>query len=82
MEFGEETAIAICIEAGVLEACKMHPGFYFGSGDVEDAYKLASARFKAGRYREEFQDQRDLTKAIEMVWRNHGGSDCGGGAHH
>lgn len=36
--------LAACVAVGAINQCKMHPGSYYeGSGDVEDALKLAGS---------------------------------------
>jgi hypothetical protein len=67
------TALSVLCEAGTLKECPWHEGSYTeGSGDLLDAYKLASAQLKAGEI--SGWDQRELTDKIkelgEMWWPN------------
>lgn len=63
----ENLARSIAIEAGVIDECDHHDGSYsLGGEDVDEAYKLGSARLKSGDLKG-FESQRELTNTIKSV---------------
>jgi hypothetical protein len=80
-ESQDNAAIAIALEVGLLQACAIHEDSIFpGHNDVlEDAYKLASARFKAGdkHLTSLFSSQMELTDRIKHVVEIRDGDECG-----
>jgi hypothetical protein len=76
-----DAAIAIAIETGLLQTCAIHedsilPG---PSDELERAYKLASARFKAGDkdLTRLFSSQKELTDCIKEVVEMNNDNECG-----
>ena len=69
--------LQICIEAGLIEECEMHPGSYYdGSGELEDAYRYANAGVTAGRVNlDDGMSRRDLTDAIKDAYEDNSGID-------
>jgi hypothetical protein len=79
-EAQRDAAVGIAIEAGVLQVCPIHDdGIFTGTKDIEDAYKLGSARFKAGDadLKGLFSNQKELTDCIQEVVINWEGDTCG-----
>jgi hypothetical protein len=81
-ESQNNAAIAIAIETGLLQACPIHEDSIFpgpGFDDLERAYKLASARFKAGDkdLTRLFSSQKELTDCIKEVVEIRDGDECG-----
>ncbi len=80
-EAQRDAAIAIAIETGFLTSCPIHDDSMLpGSNDLlEKAYKLASARFKAGDkdLTRLFSDQRELTDCIKQEVEIRSGDECG-----
>lgn len=80
-EAQNNAAIAIAIETGLLQTCPIHDDSIFpGPNDIlEDAYKLASARFKAGdkELTQLFSSQKELTDCIKEVVEIRDGDECG-----
>jgi hypothetical protein len=80
-EAQHNAAIAIAIETGLLQTCPIHEDTIIqGSNDVlEDAYKLASARFKSGDkdLTRLFSNQMELTDCIKEVVEISGEDECG-----
>jgi len=77
-----DAAIAIAIETGLLQTCMIHEDSIFpgpGFGELERAYKLASARFKAGdeTLTRLFSSQKELTDCIKEVVEIRDGDECG-----
>ncbi len=67
-EAQRNVATGIAIEAGVLQVCPIHEdGIFIGHNDIEDAYKLGSARFKRGdeTLTRLFSNQKELTDCIQ-----------------
>lgn len=63
-----DIAIEIAVEVDVLERCEDHEEFIFeGNEDIEEAYKVAATRIKAGEYADIFESQRELTDLIKEV---------------
>lgn len=72
-------ALGLLHEAGAIEECEYHPGTYFdGGAGVEGAYRLVSARIKAGRIAiSAGKTQRDMTDLLQAVYYdNAGASGC------
>jgi hypothetical protein len=80
-ESQNNAAIAIAIETGLLQPCPIHGDEIFqGRNDIlEDAYRLASARFKAGdkNLTRLFSNQKELTDCIKEVVEVDAGDECG-----
>jgi hypothetical protein len=75
-----DAATGIAIEAGVLQVCPIHnDGIFTGPNDIEDAYKLGSARLKAGDadLKRLFSNQRELTDCIQGAVAMWDGDGCG-----
>ena len=77
-----DAAIGIALETGVLQCCPIHDdGIFPGPGfdELERAYKLASARFKAGdeTLTRLFSSQKELTDCIKEVVEIRDGDECG-----
>jgi hypothetical protein len=81
IEAQRNAAIAIAIETGLLTTCPIHDDSILpGPNDLlEKAYKLASARFKAGDkdLTGLFSDQRELTDCIKQEVEIRSGEECG-----
>lgn len=80
-EAQQNAAIAIAMEVGILTTCPIHDDAILpGRNDIlEEAYKLASARFKAGDkdLTRLFSNQRELTDCIREVVEIRDGDECG-----
>lgn len=65
------TALSILCEAGTLKECPWHEGSYMdGSGDLLDAYKLASHQLKEGDISGWSQQElTDKIKELGELWR-------------
>jgi hypothetical protein len=74
----ERVAIRIAIEAGVLQRCEHHAGFYFSGGcDVVDAYRLGNYKFKKGELKDVFETPLEMTNTIKkVVEENHANDEC------
>jgi hypothetical protein len=77
-----DAAIAIALETGLLQTCPIHEDSIFpgpGFDELERAYKLASARFKAGdeTLTRLFSSQKELTDCIKEVVETRDGDECG-----
>jgi hypothetical protein len=79
-EAQRNAAIAIALEVGLLQTCPIHEDSIFpGPNDIlEDAYRLASARFKAGdeTLKRLFSNQRELTDCIKDEVEIRDGDEC------
>jgi hypothetical protein len=60
-----EVAKQIAIDAGALAVCTYHDIAYDNGGEIESAYKLANARYTAGKYDDVSGDRREMTDAIQ-----------------
>jgi hypothetical protein len=80
-EAQNDAAIGIAIETGLLQTCPIHDDSILpGPNDnLENAYKLASARFKAGdeELTRLFSNQRELTDRIKRVVEIRSDDECG-----
>jgi hypothetical protein len=80
-EAQQDAAIEIAIEKGLLHRCPIHSDSILpGPNDIlEDAYKIASARFKAGDQdlKRLFSNQMELTDCIKEVVEIRDGDECG-----
>lgn len=79
-EAQREAALGIALETGVLQCCAIHDdGIFTGPNDIEDAYKLASARLKRGdkSLNRLFSSQQELTDCIQEVVISWEGDGCG-----
>ncbi|MHC1750923.1 hypothetical protein [Humidesulfovibrio sp.] len=64
----EGAAISIALQAGVLNRCEFHQECLFkGESEILDAYKLGSAMFARGAFKDLFDSQRDVTDMIDKV---------------
>jgi hypothetical protein len=81
LEAQNDAAIAIALETALLQTCPIHDDSIFPgpSDDLERAYKLASARFKAGDkdLTRLFSSQKELTDRIKEVVEIRDGDVCG-----
>jgi hypothetical protein len=79
-EAQRNAATGIALEAGVLQHCPIHEDCIFtGSTDIEDAYKLGSARLKRGdeTLTRLFSDQKELTDCIQEAVAMLDADECG-----
>jgi hypothetical protein len=80
-EAQNNAAVGIAFEVGLLQACPIHDDSILpGPNDIlEDAYKLASARFKAGDQdlKRLFSNQKELTDCIKEVVEMNSDNECG-----
>jgi len=80
-EAQNNAAMAIAIETRLLQTRPIHDDSIIqGPNDIlEDAYKLASVRFKAGDkdLTRLFSNQRELTDCIKEVVELSGDDECG-----
>ena len=66
----------IAIEAGVLTFCEHHADGIFSRGaDLEGAYRLANARYTAGKM-DMFSSRLEMTDAIKEVVADHSMEEC------
>lgn len=77
-ELGEEQrdyALRVLLQTGALTNCMVHEDcIYEGNSELGPAYKIASAAFKRGEL-DSFDDQRDATDTIKMVFEEYAGID-------
>ena len=73
-----EAAISICIAAGVLKRCDLHPETVFETGqlDVSYAYRVGNAKFAAGEFNGVFDSPREMTDAVKAAIDEHGLDYC------
>ncbi len=73
-----DDALAIAIQAGVIEECEFHPGTYYdGGADIEEAYKLGNFLFSQGDVEGAFDSRREMTDFIkEAVEEYHAVDEC------
>ncbi len=74
-----DLGLQLCIEAGAIEECEMHPGSYYdGGGDVEEAYKLANSRISSGGIElDDGEDRKTITDAVKGAYEdNYHASKC------
>jgi len=79
-EAQRNAATGIAIESGVLQVCAIHEdGIFTGPKNIEDAYKLGSARFKRGdeQLKRLFSSQQELTDCIQEVVTMREADVCG-----
>jgi hypothetical protein len=72
-------ALGILEEVGLLAECEFHSGTYFdgGSGDLEDAYKLANSKVSKGDIElPGSMTRRDFTDTIRDTYRDNSGVDA------
>lgn len=71
-----DIAMELAMTAKVLLRCPVHEDYIFlGSRDIEEAYKLASARFKRGQLNE-FESQREVTDLIRAIVEGYTDMPC------
>jgi hypothetical protein len=65
-------ATDILVEAGVLKPCEDHVDYFKVTGrDVQNAYRLANARFPSGRLPQGFSGRREMTDTIKEAADHH-----------
>jgi hypothetical protein len=69
-------ALDVAVEAGVLQVCEHHTdGIFRGGRDVQNAYKLANARYTVGEM-DMFSSRPEMTDAIKEVVSDHSMDKC------
>jgi hypothetical protein len=74
---GKETALGILLQAGVLNVCAVHTDTPIeGSGNLEAAYRLGNYKFTAGELDGIFENRREMTDYIKMVYEENADGEC------
>jgi len=69
-EHQEHVARSIAIEAEVMDTCEVHGTAFVTGLEVENAYRVANARYSSGQYHDVFASRREMTDAIKRVVDN------------
>lgn len=71
-----EFAIQALLSVGALTTCMIHEDvIYEGSGDTEAAYKYANKVFSGNPKSFVFDDRREMTDTIKMIFEEYCGCD-------
>lgn len=70
-------AMAIALEAGVLEQCEAHDDCLFeGHGDLKKAYRIGNSHFTAGQLKGIFKSRTEMTNHIKKIIENYPADEC------